>query len=64
MNDHRKIATRELVVRVNEGLIAQRRVNTDGLPPKVVQSLRDTHFTREQLTQSFANARRRVAEAA
>lgn len=64
MTYSRKIVSRELVVRVNRGLIEQRRVNMGTLPASVADSIRSTHFTREQLTQSFANARKRVAEAA
>ena len=60
----RKLVSRELVMRVNQGLIEQRRVSMEELPARVAESIRSTHFTREQLTQSFANARRRVAEVA
>lgn len=62
MTYSRKIVSRELVMRVNQGLIEQRRVNMETLPASVAGSIRSMHFTREQLTQSFANARRRVAE--
>ncbi len=64
MTYSRKLVSRELVMRVNQGLIEQRRVSMEELPARVAESIRSTHFTREQLTQSFANARRRVAEVA
>lgn len=64
MTDSRRIASRELVMRVNQGLIEDKRADVETLPRYVVHSVRTTQFTREQLLKSFANARRRVAETA
>jgi len=60
---HRTIS-RDVIARVNRGFIEQRRVDISQLPRKVSESIRSTTFSREQLTQSFANARKRVAQEA
>lgn len=56
--------SRELINRVNQNFIEQRRLDMSTLPPSVTQSIRATTFSREQLTESFATARRKVARAA
>lgn len=64
MRNNQRTISRELIHRVNQGFIEQRRVDMTQLPRSVSDSIRSTTFSREQLTQSFANARRRVAQAA
>ncbi len=64
MHNNQRTFSRELIVRVNQGFIEHRRVDMTPLPSGVKESIRATTFSREQLTQSFANARRRVTSAA
>lgn len=59
-----RIISRDVIARVNQGFIDQQRVDMNQLPRRVSESIRATNFSREQLTQSFANARKRFAEVA
>lgn len=63
MQATQRIISRVVIARVNEGFINQQRVDTSPLPRSVAESIRSKTFSREQLTRSFENARKRVAEA-
>lgn len=54
-----RIISRDVIERVNQGFINQQRVDTSALPRSVAESIASRRFTREQLTHSFANARRK-----
>lgn len=60
MQNNQHTFSRELIARVNNGLIDQRRPDVSKLPPRVSDSIRATEYPREQLTKAFANARHKV----
>lgn len=64
MRTQQRIFSRELVRKVNQDMIDRKPVDTSGLPANLIQSIRGNKFSREEINRAFAEARRRVAEAA
>ena len=64
MHTQRRLISRELIRKVNQDMIDRKPVDMSGLPPRVAQSIRATKFSREEINRAFADARKRVAEAA
>jgi hypothetical protein len=64
MYTHQRIFSRELIRKVNEDMINRKPVDISSLPPRVVQSIRATKLSRVVINRAFADARKRVAEAA
>lgn len=64
MQSQKRLFSRELIRKVNQDMIDRKPVDSSTLPLHVVQSIRETKFSREELNRAFADARRRLSEAA
>jgi hypothetical protein len=64
MRTQQRLFSRELIRKVNQDMIDRKPVDMSGLPANVVQSIRGTKFSRNEINRAFAEARRRVAEVA
>lgn len=61
MSINTRIFTRELVRKVNQDMINRKPVDTSSLPKTVVASIKMSKLSRDEISQAFAKARRRLA---
>lgn len=59
MRTQQRLFSRELIRKVNQDMIDRKPVDMSGLPANVVEIIRNTRFSREEITRGFAEARRR-----
>lgn len=57
-----RLFTREIVQKVNRGMIDGKSVDMSGLPKAVQRSIREHRYSREEINRAFAQARAQVRE--